>query len=65
MNKFMSRPISTILMFIFILAGTLLIIFGIGNDGRIFLPLYGLIFLTLTAVIRVWRTFVRKPKSGG
>jgi hypothetical protein len=52
-------------MFIFILAGTLLIIFGIGNDGRIFLPLYGLIFLTLAAVIRVWRTFVRKPKSGG
>ena len=62
MNKFMAGPISTAIMLVFLATGVVLIAAGIGNDGHIFLPLYGLIFLTLAAVIRVWKTFLRKPK---
>ncbi len=63
MNKFMAGQLSTAIMLAFIAAGVVLIALGIGDDGHIFLPLYGLIFLTLAAVIRVWKDFLRKPKS--
>jgi len=62
MNKFMAEPISTAIMLVLIAAGVELIGLGIGNDGHIFLPIYGLIFLTLAAVIRVWKDFLRKSK---
>ena len=64
MKKFMAGPVSTGLMLGLILAGIGLIAEGVVSDSLTLLAPFGIILLALAAVIRVWKTFMREPKSG-
>jgi hypothetical protein len=65
-NSFIAGPISTVLMFVFILAGIGFIGAGAVNDSlKVPWALGGIVSLAFAAVIRVWKDFIRKSKTSG